>query len=216
MSVLELVNFSLGFDERILFENVDFIVQPAETICIETGVLDGASSLLKCCAGIYPPSVGMVLLDGEQLSGLSDAQKFRSVSYCYEHGGLISTFSNYNNIAFPLLYNGVLNKQQIAQRVGELAEALDLTSMLHQEPHLLNDVQTRLMNLLRGLCVRPKLLLLDEIQAGMSEKMINDTIKLIKQQQQETGFGLIISTTAGDLTHFCDRKLIIDNRQLLG
>jgi ABC-type branched-subunit amino acid transport system ATPase component len=72
------------------------------------------------------------------------------------------------------------------------------------------------MNLLRGLCVRPKLLLLDEIQAGMSDEMISDTITLIKQQQKEIGFSLIVTTTAGDVTDFCDRRLAIENKQLVG
>jgi ABC-type transporter Mla maintaining outer membrane lipid asymmetry ATPase subunit MlaF len=214
--MLKLLDFSLSFNDSALFNSVDLHVKPKETLCLETSVLDGGSSLLKCFAGIYQATSGQVLLDGQPVYELSDREKFTKVSYCYEHGGLISTFSNYNNIAFPLLYNGLMDKRQIHQRVEELADILNLTPMLDKEPHQLNDVQTRLMNLLRGLCVRPKLLLLDEIQAGMSDEMISDTITLIKQQQKEIGFSLIVTTTAGDVTDFCDRRLAIENKQLVG
>jgi ABC-type methionine transport system ATPase subunit len=214
--MLKLIDFSLHFDGLTLFKDVNLAVKPQETLCLETSVLDGGSSLLKCFAGIYQASSGQVLLDKQPVYELTDREKFKQVSYCYEHGGLISTFSNYNNIAFPLLYNGILDKKQIHQRVAELADILNLTAMLDKEPHQLNDVQTRLMNLLRGLCVRPKLLLLDEIQAGMSDEMIADTVNLIKRQQQEIGFSVIVTTTAGDVTDFCDRRLTIENKQLVG
>lgn len=214
--MLKLIDFSLYFDTLHLFDKVNLQVEPGETVCLETAVLDGGSSFLKCCAGIYQASSGEVLLQDQPVFGLSDSEKFRLVSYCYEHGGLISTFSNYNNIAFPLLYNGVLNKQQINERVQELAARLNLSAMLVKEPHQLNDVQTRLMNLLRGLCVQPKLMLLDEIQSGMSDELIDDTIGLIKQQQHQYGFSIIMTTTAGDVTSFSDRTLTIENKQLVG
>lgn len=214
--MLELVDFSLRFEDVILFEKVNLLVKENEQICLKTAVLDGGTSLLKCFAGIYPASSGKVLFQGQEVYLLSGQQKFSSVSYCYELGGLISTFSNYDNIALPLLYNDILSKHKIAERVGELAEALQISAIMHKEPHQLNDVQTRLMNLLRGLCIRPKLLLIDEIQAGMSDEMVDDTLAVIKQQQAAFGFSLIMTTTAGDITDFSDRTLTIENRQIVG
>jgi ABC-type transporter Mla maintaining outer membrane lipid asymmetry ATPase subunit MlaF len=215
MSLFNVRNLCLEFADTKLFTQLDLSLDAGQSICIETGVLDGASSLLKCFAGIYAPASGEVLMDSQSVHDMPDKLRFRSVAYCYELGGLISTFTNYNNIAFPLLYSGELKAKEISQRIYELASALQLTNILHKEPHQLNDVQTRLMNLLRALCIRPRLMLIDEIQAGMSFEILENCLDIIKRQQQETGFALIMTTSAGDETNFADGMWAIENKRLV-
>jgi ABC-type transporter Mla maintaining outer membrane lipid asymmetry ATPase subunit MlaF len=214
MNLLSIENFCLKFDNLLIFEQINLSLEAGQSICIETAVLDGGSSFLKCCAGILQPTKGNIFLNGQPIQNLSNTQRFSSVAYCYEHGGLISTFTNFNNIAFPLIYSGMLKESCIPQRINSLARQLGLTKILHKEPHELNDVQTRLMNLLRALCIRPKLLLLDEIQAGMSDSIIQNTLNVIKREQFEIGFALIMTTTAGDKTYFADHVYTIQNNNL--
>ncbi|KXI29240.1 ATP-binding cassette domain-containing protein [Paraglaciecola hydrolytica] len=214
MTQFELVNFSLQFNEIRLFSDVALSIKGGQTFCIETAVLDGGSSFLKCCAGIHKPSGGQVLLNKLSVHDMPDEQRFRTVAYCYEHGGLISTFSNYNNVAFPLLYNSVLNKKKAKQRILEMADLLDLSHLLALEPHQLNDVQTRLINLLRGLCIQPQVLLIDELQAGMSDEMLDNTLAVIAQQQKEIGFATIMTTSSGDEIGFADQILTINECKL--
>lgn len=215
MSIFELANFSLNLAERSLFNDITLKLERRQTFCIETAILDGGSSLLKCCAGIYQPTKGNVLLEGEQISTLSHEQRFRNLTYCYELGGLISSFSIYNNIAFPLLFNGICKTDEVKNRIYEMAELLDITHLMRLETHQINDVQMRLINLLRALCIQPKVMMLDEIQSGMSDDMIQQLIDVLKNQQSLHGFSILMTTTGGDQTDFADRTFRIENQRLV-
>tara|TARA_R110002167_G_scaffold88509_5_gene238686 strand:+ start:5139 stop:5792 length:654 start_codon:yes stop_codon:yes gene_type:complete len=215
MSLFELANFSLTVAERTLFSDVTLKLERQQTFCIETAVLDGGSSLLKCCAGIYQPSAGNILLEGKSISSLSIEQRFRNLTYCYELGGLISSFSIYDNIAFPLLFNGVYKFDEVKNKIYNMAESLNIEHILALGIHQINDVQMRLLNLLRALCIQPKVLLIDEIQSGMSDIMIQQVIDVLKEQQNLHGFSMIITTTGGDQIEFADRTFKIENQKIV-
>lgn len=89
-----------------------------------------------------------------------------------------------------------------------------MTELLALEPHQLNDVQTRMMNLLRAMVFRPKLILLDEVQSGMSHEMRENMLNVLLREQQEHQYAVVMTVTAGDRTDFADRVLAIHNHQL--
>jgi ABC-type lipoprotein export system ATPase subunit len=215
MSLFELANFSLTVAERTLFSDVTLKLERQQTYCIETAVLDGGSSLLKCCAGIYQPSAGNILIEGKSISDLSIDQRFRNLTYCYELGGLISSFSIYDNIAFPLIFNGICKINEVKNKIYNMAESLNIGHILALEIHQINDVQVRLLNLLRALCIQPKVILIDEIQSGMSDIMIQQVIDVLREQQNLHGFSMIITTTGGDQTEFADRTFKIENQKIV-
>lgn len=216
MSILKLRDFSFELDDEIIFDTVSLEIGAHQSVCIETDVLDGGSSLLKCLAGICQPTAGEITLKDKPIHLMQDSERIKAILYCYEHGGMISTFSNYNNIAFPILYNGILKKSQIKKRIYEIAVPLGLEPILLLEPHQLNDVQTRLVHLTRCLCINPQVILLDEIQTGMSEETIDNMIRVIKQIQSVSGFTFIMTITDGDKMEFADRVLKIQDKKLLG
>lgn len=216
MTLLAMKDVALGFDYNPIFKHLDFTVAKGEVICIHTGVLDGGSSLLKIAAGLYSPDEGVVEFEGKNVNTFSDSERFCTVCMGFEEGGLLSIFTNYNNIAFPLLYHTNLNADEIRQRIVPLAQRLQIADLLPLEPHQLNDVQTRMMNLLRAMVFQPKLILLDEIQSGMSQSMRDGVLELVLQHQQELGYSIIMTVTAGDRTDFANRTLSIKNGRLEG
>jgi len=215
MSFFELVNFSFSVSGKRLFDDVTLQLERNQIFCIESANLDGGTSLLKCCSGIYQPSSGQILLEGISIGQLPHDKRFKRLSYCYELGGLISSFNIYNNIAFPLLFNGVFHKNEVKTKIYKMAELLRIDNLLVLELHQINDVQMRLLNLLRALCIQPKILLLDELQAGMSDNMIEHVIDVLKQQQQQHSFSVLMTTTGGDQTDFADRVLKIEGEKLV-
>lgn len=214
MSVLHLDNITLQFGQRRIFDGLELMLQEQEIVCVETGVLDGGSSLLKVAAGLYQPDSGRVWVNGKALDTFSEQERFRASCMCFEDGGLLSLFSNFNNIAFPLLYHTRLKAAEIEQRIVDLAKRLSITELLPLEPHQLNDVQTRMMNLLRALVFRPAVILLDEIQAGMSHAMRDQMLDTLMSEQKEHGFSVVMTVTAGSVVNFASRLLAISQGRL--
>lgn len=208
---LQIQALDFGFSNQLLFSKANLNLAAGENLCLHTSVLDGASSLLKCIAGVYSPISGQVLVDGVNVHTMATKERIKNIAYCYEHGGLISTFSVFNNILFPIRYHGLMNEKSAKEKIFSLAKALEIDHLLQHEPYQLNDVQTRLVNVLRALCIQPKVLLLDEIQAGMSHENISQLLSVIYQCQQTMGFSMIMATTAGDNTAFAERIAKIEH-----
>lgn len=214
MMRLKLDSIDLAFDGRAIFQDLNLQLKPSEIVCVQTGVLDGGSSLLRLAAGLLSPDSGNVVVDGMALKDMTEQARFGATCMGFEAGGLLSIFTNYNNIAFPLLYHTDMSEKAIAERIAPLADALQVKALLQQEPHQLNDVQTRLMNLLRAMVFRPKLVLLDEVQSGMSFEMRENMLNVLLAEQQAHGYSVLMTTTVGDRTDFADRTLAIAGGKL--
>ncbi|WP_143871460.1 ATP-binding cassette domain-containing protein [Catenovulum sediminis] len=211
---LKVDNFYLAFGDLVLFENAALKLERGKMICLSTGVLDGGTSFLKACAGIVPYQQGQVLIENQDLQNMSDDQRFKHITYCYEVGGLVSLFSVYNNIALPLRYHRSLPNKIIHQRILSAASDLGVLNLLDYEPYELNDVQTRLINLVRALVIRPRVILADELQSGMSPGMRSNVIQVLEEYCAKTNASVLMTTTAGDETAFADQVYYIENRQI--
>ncbi|MFT5485019.1 MAG: ABC-type multidrug transport system ATPase subunit [Halieaceae bacterium] len=212
--MLELENLSITYGSNSVFEDVNLSIATGEMCCIRTGVLDGSTSLLKCAAGLIEPNSGSCKVDGMDVAMYDDDKLLSTVCYCYEAGGLVSLFSVYENIVLPLVYHQNVLPRSLEETVREVAGALYIGDCLDMQVHELNDVQTRLVNLARGVVVGAKLLLLDELQEGMSVEMRKSVLGYLKKLRDDSAVTVIMSTTAGDDTTFADRLFSIEHKGL--
>ena len=213
--MLLLTNLTVGYANNILLEDVNLTLQSGETAYIKTSVLDGGSSLLKSCAGVTTPLDGEVRIDGKRISSLGARNRFNAVTLCYEMGGLISVFTNFNNIALPIFYHNNLSSAEVSARIADIADKLSITDLLHRESFQLNDVQIRLVNLARALVIRPKVILLDELQAGMSSSMRERILDVVLKEQLLHNYAIIMISTAGDDIQHAHQIYKIDQKKLV-
>jgi len=212
--MLHVDGVNLKTDTELIFENVNLHVARGEICCINTGIRDGSTRLLKCMAGILEPTSGCCRIDGIRLSEFPDNSLLQLACFCYEDGGLISLFNVYENIVLPLVYHQNVNPHTLYEQVQGITQSLFIADCLNKRVHELNDVQTRLVNLARALLVGAKFLLLDEIQEGMSPKMRDAVLTYLLSEQSERNLSIIMTTTAGDDTTFAGRIFSIANKQL--
>ena len=213
--MLELQNVRVGPEINPLFKDLSCsFASGAITSIRKGGVLDGSSTLLKYCAGMFQPQAGQINWNAQPVHQLAAGARFRTLSYCFEEGGLVSLFSVYNNIAIPLRYHGICKEGEVEERVRRAVGQLGITHLIHAEPHQLNDVQQRLVNLARAFAIGVDVLLIDELQTGMSQMMYSKIVEQL-QQQAERGRTIVMVTTSGDEDGFADRHLLIRNRTLV-
>ena len=196
-----------------IFNSLNFELIQGEYVCIRSGSQDGASSLLETMAGLKTPSSGQVSLDDKPLDDYSDRDIFQSICMCHEHNGLVSFFSNKENIVYPVRYHQLINDDILEERLSRYAEHLGVSELLAFEPWQLNDVQYRLMNLLRALVIEPKVILLDEFQSGMSDEMVERLTSYLKALCT-TNLAIVEVVTAGDETGHADRIFRIKDNTL--
>jgi ABC-type multidrug transport system ATPase subunit len=206
---------SKTFGDQVLFNNLNFILHPGETVCIKTGVLDGGTTLLKMLAGLVNADSGDILLGGKPYSEHHQTDLFNSIAMCFEDGGVLDVFTNYNNIVLPILYHLDVEPSEIHRRIERIGKQLNLLDHMENEPFQLNDVQKRLLNLCKALVIEPRIIIIDELQSGMSNEMRDHVLNFLKSEQSQRHFSIVMTTTAGDRTDFADRTLAIANQSLI-
>lgn len=217
--ILSIRNLKIQFDDNILFNGINLDVNEDDFIVITTGTLDGATTFLKSILGLVNADAtqGQILFEGNDILQAGDRQQRRRsrqrIGFAYETGGLISIVNVYRNLALPLSYHTTLSINEIQHKIERVAADLAMTDLLYLEPNELNDTQTRMVNLARALVVEPRLLLIDELEGGITEDRLAELILVIKQYQQRQHFGVIL-TTLDKESSFSTAHYSIKNHQL--
>ncbi len=213
---IEIRNLHIEYPDHLLFDNVSLSATPHEIIAIETKVLDGGTSLLKGIAGFLSGVSGQVLIDGVDLLAPTDPESAFKVGYVYEERGLLSIYNIYQNICLPLQFHTDMTAAEIAQEAHYVCDLLQIDDgLFDQHPHHLNDVQTRTVNLARALIVKPRLLLIDELEGGMSDEFLQDTMERLKERQRDHPMVVLITTASDIVMELADRVLKIENQDLV-
>ncbi|MCB1693162.1 MAG: ATP-binding cassette domain-containing protein [Pseudomonadales bacterium] len=206
----------IEFPDKLVFEDVNLSLDDNEIVAIRTRVLDGGTSLLKGIAGFMNNVAGEVEYLGVNLLRNPPAHVLFKVGFVYENHGLISLYNVFQNIGLPLQFHTNFSIEEINERVDGVCRFLGIDEALYfLRPHRLNDVQTRMVNLARALVVEPGLLLIDELEGGMSDEMIRDTMNRLRERQQESPMAIVITTSNPIVMSTADRVFAIEDRKLV-
>src|SRR3712207_4410292 len=127
---------------------------------------------MRMLAGFEEPTSGRVTLAGQDLAGVPPYR--RPVNMMFQSYALFPHMTVEGNIAFGLKQDG-LSKAQIAARVREMLDLVQLVPFARRRPHQLSGGQRQRVALARSLAKRPKVLLLDEPMAALDKKLREET-----------------------------------------
>ena len=170
----------------------DLSLQKGEFNILLGTTLSGKTSLLRLMAGLDRPSSGTVWFNGENVTGTA-VQK-RSVAMVYQQFINYPNFTVFDNIASPLRV-AKRSKNEIKQRVSEIAELLNLTPMLQRLPSELSGGQQQRTALARALVKNAELVLLDEPLANLDYKLREQLRDELPKLFQNTGATVVYATS---------------------
>jgi glycerol transport system ATP-binding protein len=136
--------------------------------------LAGKTTLLRIMAGLDRPTTGKVLMDGQDVTGISVRK--RQVAMVYQQFINYPSFTVFQNIASPLRISGV-NKKTIQEKVLETAKLLHLEGMLDRMPAELSGGQQQRVAIARALMKDSQLLLLDEPLVNLDYKLREELLE---------------------------------------
>lgn len=151
----------------------------------------GKSTLLRMIAGFEMPSAGSVLLDGADVTALPPEK--RPTNMMFQSYALFPHLSVAKNIVFGLVQDR-LPKAEIAVRLSDVADKLQLGALLERKPSQLSGGQRQRVALARALVKRPKVLLLDEPLGALDKNLRAETQDELVRLQKELGLTFIIVT----------------------
>jgi phospholipid/cholesterol/gamma-HCH transport system ATP-binding protein len=194
--VIELDHVSLAFDEPVL-EEISFAANEGETVVVVGESGTGKSTILKLILRLLVPDQGRVLIDGEDITGLSfeEALKVRQkMGMVFQGAALFDSMTVFENVAYPLREHTDLNEEEIEARVREKLEFVDLDpdKVMQQMPAELSGGMRKRVGIARGMANNPELMLYDEPTSGLDPLTTGTITRLIMKLQRELGVSSVV------------------------
>jgi putative ABC transport system ATP-binding protein len=156
----------------------------------------GKSTLLNLVGALDKPTSGKLLIDGVDISILSDNQLSdlrRRVGFVFQFFNLIPRLNARDNIELSLSIAGV-GKAERRKRARELLETVGLKDRIKHKPAELSGGQQQRVAIARALANNPKFLLMDEPTGNIDSKTAREIMKLVKNLNIEQGVTTIMVT----------------------
>jgi len=185
----------LGAQE--VLRGVDLDVRSGETLVIIGRSGGGKSVLLKHIIGLMKPTSGEVLVEGQDIVGLSERKLSdirKKIGILFQSGALFDSMSVENNIAFPLLEAGIRDPNIIDQKVAEALEVVDLAGEQKKMPENLSGGMRKRVGLARAIVSRPACILYDEPTTGLDPIVADSINHLIRRLQKRFQVTSIVVT----------------------
>ena len=188
---LKIQNVSKVVGGETHLRQIDLVFETGSRNVLLGRTLSGKTSLLRIMAGLDRPSSGKIIIDGQDMTGVSVRK--RSVAMVYQQFINYPYLSVYNNIASPLKIGG-MPKKELDRRVRETAEMLHLEGMLDRIPAELSGGQQQRTAIARALVKDAQLLLLDEPLVNLDYKL-REELRVDLQEIFRKRSAIVVYTT---------------------
>ncbi len=221
--MLEIRNVSKTFNPKTINEKkaltgVNLTLNEGDFVTVIGGNGAGKSTLLNMIAGVYPVDCGTILIDGKDVTRLSEHRRAKFIGRVFQdpRTGTAADMQIDENLAIAArrgmrkgLKNGVTRKER--EQYAELLKQLDLglDTRLTSKVGLLSGGQRQAVTLLMATLKKPKLLLLDEHTAALDPKTAKKVLELTRQIVERDGLTTVM------ITHNMKDAIAIGNRLIM-
>ncbi len=173
-----------SFGEQEVLKGINLVARRNETTVIIGGSGAGKTTLLRHIVALEQPTSGEILIDGENIVGLSERELNRvrkKFGMVYQYAALLDSCTVMDNIAFPLVEHTKLSTKEIRDRVMEKLKILGLDPGVEKKfPSELSGGMRKRVGLARALMLEPPILVYDEPTSGLdppTSRMVDDLIE---------------------------------------
>ncbi len=201
------------FGEVTALSDVDLQIENGELFFLLGPSGCGKTTLLRCIGGFEMPTSGKILLDSEDVAQLPPNK--RNTAMVFQGYALWPHLTVYENIAFGLEMKG-LQKSEIAKKVAEAMESVQISQLASRRPNELSGGQQQRVALARTLVVHPGCLLLDEPLANLDAKLRRDMRLEIRRLCKDNGLtGIYVTHDRQEALSMADRVAVLKDGRIV-
>ena len=187
-------------------DGIDLTIEKGRFLSIVGASGSGKTTLLNTIGGLYEPTEGTVIVDGTDLSELTEEQltvfRRRKIGFVFQDYNLVPELTIRENILFPLAMDDSRPDEMFFRKIIHL---LGLDERLNQYPHMLSGGGQQCAAIARALITKPAIILADEPTGSFDARTSQNVAGLLKMTAETFHQTLIMITHNQELAQLADR-----------
>ena len=205
--IITLKNIQLELKKTCVFQNLNFSCKQGEIIGITGANGSGKSVLFKLIAGLYSPSYGEVLINGENI--VPERKIPANLGALIEEPGFINYYSGFKNLQYLASIRGVVGNQEI----NDTLKIVGLYEQKDQKVKTYSLGMRKKLGIAQAIMENPSILLLDEPMNALDKSSVENMRTLFRKLSSEKGTTILIAShSEEDIRILCDKVYAVEDK----
>ena len=197
-----------------VFSGIDIDIKKGEKVVIIGPSGSGKTSILNIAGLIERPNSGSVYVNNSEVDWKSDKKisnlRKKNIGYVFQFNNLLSDFTILENIAFPLIING-MQKNQAIEVASDFIKNVNLSNRENNFPNQVSGGEQQRAAIARALINKPSLIIADEPTGNLDSKTAISVVSLFNELVDEYGCSLFLATHNLEIANLQDRLINIED-----
>ena len=205
-----------GTEDLTILSDVSLEIPEGQFVALTGASGSGKSTLLGLIAGLDAPSTGTILLDGDNITSMSEdglaAIRSSKIGFIFQSFHLIPSLTAFENIMIPMEIRGIAGA---SDRAAELLRDVDLTDRGHHYPAELSGGEQQRVAIARAFANKPKILLADEPTGNLDSKNGQHIFELMTGLHRQRSVTLVLVTHDNALAAAAQRQVVLRDGRVI-
>ena len=210
--------YRMGNEKIVALNHIDLEIEKGEICCLFGTSGSGKSTLLNMLAGLEKPTKGTVCIKKHHIECMNEKEladfRQRYIGFVFQSYNLIPTLTALENVALPLVFQGVPKKER-EKRAKEMLEAVGLGKRLKHKPKEMSGGQQQRVSIARAFVNRPKILFADEPTGNLDTHTTLEVMDIITKIAKEYDQTLIIVSHDPEIADYATKIITIQDGDVL-
>lgn len=191
---------------------VDLHVEEGERLGLIGPNGSGKTTLLNVISGVYAPEKGRVTFDGKDVTRLPIYMRTRlGIARTFQIPRPFKSLSVLENVIIPLMYaRSGRPGRDVGEEAHGILERVGIADKAELTPAKLTQIEMRKMELARALAINPKILLLDEVMAGLTASEVDEVLAVLRRLNEEGITIIMVEHIMRAVMTFCERITVLN------
>ncbi len=217
--LLKLEGVTKRFNGLVAVNSVDLVIEEGEKLGIVGPNGSGKTTLYNLISGVYMPDGGRIFFEGKEITRRPPHERAKlGIARTFQIPRPFGSATVRENVAIGAMFGRAnADVEEALEIADDCLKLVGIYELRDKEAKLLTPLEKKLMELARALAMKPKLLLLDELLAGMNPRNIGEILELLDRVKREENIAVIamVEHLMHAITKFAERVVVMYQGQKL-
>ncbi len=210
--------YKMGTEKIIALNNINLHIEQGEICCLFGTSGSGKSTLLNMLAGLEKPTKGSIRIKKIKVEKLNESQlaifRQKYIGFVFQSYNLIPTLTALENVALPLVFQGVSKKKR-EEKAKEMLKAVGLEKRMNHKPNEMSGGQQQRVSIARAFINKPQILFADEPTGNLDTHTTTEVMEIITNIARTYNQTMIIVSHDIEIADYADKIITVQDGDIL-